>query len=127
MFSKLWFIAAVFVLFSSMAQAQEKEGTITVSGLRQAMAEDSSLVILDVRTPEELTGQLGKIDGALNIPLQQLEDRINELADLKYKNVAVICRSGVRSAKAQKILSDHGIKSKSVAGGMIEFRKTEKE
>lgn len=96
---------------------------ITVQELKDKMKTDTSLVVLDVRTPEELTGPLGKIDGAINIPVDQLESRIGEVEKLKGKDIAVICRSGHRSKRAQGILEKHGIEAMNVLGGMTGYRK----
>lgn len=107
--------------------AQEKDSLksrdITVQQFKDKMKTDTSLVVLDVRTPEELKGPLGKIDGAVNIPVQQLEERIGEVEKLKGKDIAVICRTGHRSKMAQEILDKHGIKALNVVGGMTEYRK----
>lgn len=117
------------MLFYSAGCAQEKDmdssktRDITVEQLKEKMKTDSSLVVLDVRTPEELKGPLGKIDGAVNIPVDQLEERIGEVKKLKDKDIAVICRSGHRSKIAQGILDKHGIKALNVLGGMTEYRK----
>lgn len=117
------------VLLYGVGCAQEKEmdssktRDITVEQLKDKMKTDTSLVVLDVRTPEELKGPLGKIDGAVNIPVDQLENRIAEVEKFKGKDVAVICRSGHRSKRAQGILDSHGIKALNVLGGMTEYRK----
>lgn len=116
-------------LLCGVGCAQEKEmdstksGDITVQQLKEKMKTDTSLVVLDVRTPEELKGPLGKIDGAVNIPVDQLEERVAEVEKLKGKDIAVICRSGHRSKIAQGILDKHGIKALNVLGGMTEYRK----
>ena len=111
-----------FINFLGCAQ-QDKDSTITVWDLKKLMNDDSTLVILDVRTPAELTGSLGKIDNVINIPIQELEDRIGELSIYKEKQIAVICRSGNRSKTGTRILRENGYKAKNVLGGMIEFRK----
>jgi rhodanese-related sulfurtransferase len=105
----------------------DKSKTISVDNFKQMMKEDKSLVILDVRNPDELKGPLGKIDGSINIPLKDLESRISELDPYKDKTIAVICKLGVRSASAQKILIKHGFKSINVKGGMEEYRRSEKD
>lgn len=65
-------------------------------------------IILDVRTLQEFRG--GHIDGAVHIPLDQLE---RNMADLKQKNMPVIacCASGMRSGTAKRILTDAGIEA----------------
>jgi rhodanese-related sulfurtransferase len=113
-----------FINFLGCAQ-QDKDSTITVQDLKKLMNDDSTLVILDVRTPAELAGSLGKIDNVINIPIQELESRIGELKKYKDKEIAVICRSGNRSNTGAKILRENGYKAKNVLGGMIEYRKLE--
>jgi len=111
-----------FINFLGCAQ-QDKDSTMTVRDLKKLMKDDSTLVILDVRTPAELVGPLGKIDNVINIPIQELENRVGELREYKDKEIAVICRSGNRSNTGTRILRENGFKAKNVLGGMIEFRK----
>jgi len=113
-----------FINFLGCAQ-QDKDSTITVQDLKKLMNDDSTLVILDVRTPAELAGSLGKIDSVINIPIQELAGRMNELEKYKDKQIAVICRSGNRSNTGTRILRENGYKAKNVLGGMIEYRKLE--
>jgi len=110
-----------FINFLGYAQ-QDKDSTMTVQDLKKLMKDDSTLVILDVRTPAELVGPLGKIDNVINIPIQELESRIGELKKYKDKEIAVICRSGNRSNIGTKILRENGFNAKNVLGGIIEFR-----
>jgi len=105
---------------------QDKDSTITVEQLRQQMKNDSTIIILDVRTSAELVGPLGKIDKVINIPIQLLESRIGELKKYKDKEIAVICRSGNRSNTGMRILQANGFRAKNVLGGMIEYRRQEK-
>lgn len=113
-----------FINFLGCAQ-QDKDSTITVQDLKKLMNDDSTLVILDVRTPAELAGSLGKIDSVINIPIQELAGRMNELEKYKDKQIVVICRSGNRSNTGTRILRENGYKAKNVLGGMIEYRKLE--
>lgn len=110
--------------FCGCAQ-QDKNNTLTIDELCSKMNSDSTLVILDVRTPQELFGQLGKIDNVINIPVQELEGRVKELENFKEREIAVICRSGNRSNTATQILRKYGFNAKNVLGGMIEYRKQE--
>lgn len=99
----------LFLIFATSVSCQQNslppELNITVNELKQEMVSDSSLIILDVRTPEELVGKLGKIEGVINIPVQSLEERLGELSQFKSNNIAVICRSGNRSVTATRILN----------------------
>ncbi len=108
---------------SCQSSGKSDDFNMTITDLKTKMKSDSSLVILDVRTPQELTGELGQIDGVINIPVQVLDQEINKLEKYKDKNIAVICRSGNRSVTATKILQGKGYKAKNVLGGMIAYRK----
>jgi rhodanese-related sulfurtransferase len=60
--------------------------------------------LLDVRTPGEFAS--GHVDGALNIPVQELAQRMSELP--RDKGVVVYCHSGGRSAAAADMLRQAG-------------------
>jgi rhodanese-related sulfurtransferase len=62
--------------------------------------------IIDVRTPAEFHS--GHPKGALNIPLQNLENKIKDIKKMKQP-ILVCCASGMRSASAKAILEKHGI------------------
>ncbi len=119
----LFVIALVLSNFTACAQTAVPQKDITVTELKKQIKENPDLVILDVRTPEELNGPLGKIDGVVNIPVQQLESRVDELNKYKDKEIAVICRTGHRSSIGTKILLKHGFTNvENVEGGMTAYR-----
>ncbi|MCB9626003.1 MAG: rhodanese-like domain-containing protein [Sandaracinaceae bacterium] len=70
-------------------------------------------LLLDVRTPVEYSG--GHIEGALNIPVQELGKRVSELGP-PSRPVVVYCRSGGRSCAAAEILSKAGYEVVDVGG-----------
>ena len=112
----------MFFTSTNFAQ-QDQSSTITMQQFKEKLKNDKQIIVLDVRTEEELAGPLGKIDNAINIPIQVLEKRINELEPYKDKEITVICRTQNRSAVAVNILQKNGYKAKNVLGGMVEFRK----
>jgi rhodanese-related sulfurtransferase len=116
------FATLFFSFFGFSCGTKQGGGDLSVQELRKNLAR-SDVLLLDVRMPEELTGELGKLDGAINIPVQDLEQRANELNAHKDKQVFVICRSGHRSKTAVKILTERGMKAVSVDGGMRTWRK----
>jgi rhodanese-related sulfurtransferase len=123
---RIFMLLSVFSFLNFLGCAQQdKDSTMTVQDLRELMKDDSTLIILDVRTPAELVGSLGKIDKVINIPIQELNGRMSELEKYKDKQIAVICRSGNRSNTGTRILRDKGFKAKNVLGGMIEYKKLE--
>ena len=105
-----------FAITSFAAEADSTAKNVTVNAFKKEMKANKSIVILDVRMQDELTGPLGKIDGSINIPLQELEKRINELA--KYKN------QDIPSKLAAEILRNHGFKAINVLGGMMAYRQS---
>lgn len=62
--------------------------------------------IVDVRSHEEFMG--GHVAGSINIPLQTITDRMEELKDLTMPLI-LCCASGNRSGQAQHYLSQHGL------------------
>ncbi len=62
--------------------------------------------ILDVRSPEEFMG--GHVAGSVNIPLQEIAQRIEEVRKLKTPLI-LCCASGNRSGQAHRFLSQHAI------------------
>jgi rhodanese-related sulfurtransferase len=75
---------------------------------------DPSLVLLDVRTPEEFNGtapdKFGRIRNAINIPIQELESRLNELDAYRNKEILVYCSHSHRSPQAAWLLNQNGFK-----------------
>ncbi len=68
----------------------------------------SKPLVLDVRTPNEF--HRGHLENAKLIPVQQLEYRLNEIAQYKNKDILVYCRSGNRSTVASQILIQNDFK-----------------
>ena len=62
--------------------------------------------IVDVRTPVEYMG--GNVAGSINIPLQEIQQRFEEVKNLKQPLV-LCCASGNRSGQATQFLSHQGI------------------
>ena len=62
--------------------------------------------IVDVRTPGEFSG--GNVAGSINIPLQELPQRLDEIKQLKT-TLVLCCASGGRSGMATQMLSQQGI------------------
>lgn len=89
-------------------------------GLRQWHLEDAaklprdgSVTLLDTRTVGEFSR--AHIEGFVNIPVDELRERISELES--GKPVYVICQSGLRSYIATRILEGYGFEAWNFAGG----------
>jgi len=77
--------------------------------------------VLDVRGAAEFDGELGHLEGAQLIPLDELRARVSEVkAD---RPVVVVCQTGRRSALGTQILEKAGVtRVANLAGGMVQWR-----
>lgn len=102
---KIGFIVLVMAFSSTVIYSQNKipvTKSRTTQKTKQTTKNETFYV--DVRTPAEFAQ--GSVKGAINIPLDQIE---NQLAKFKgKKNIVVFCRSGNRSSQAKVILEQNG-------------------
>jgi sulfur dioxygenase len=78
------------------------------------------LQLIDVREPAEFEGPLGRIRGAVLIPLADLAQRSTELS--RERPVVTVCRSGARSAQAAVLLQKAGFTDvANLSGGMLRW------
>ncbi|MBS1535135.1 MAG: rhodanese-like domain-containing protein [Bacteroidetes bacterium] len=80
-------------------------------------------ILLDVRTAEEFNGKaephFGSLKNAINLPIQELEQRISELNQFKKSEILVYCSHSHRSPQASYILNQHGFhRVLNLSGGM---------
>jgi phage shock protein E len=83
------------------------------------IVQDKKAVFVDVRTPQEFNE--GHIPSALNIPLDQIMGRLDELEGVEGP-VVLYCRSGNRSGMALHILQAEGFKNLYNGGGIDDLR-----
>jgi len=81
------------------------------------LAEDEAL-LLDVREIGEF--EAGHVEGALNIPLTQLRDRVHELP--KDQKIAVYCQVGQRAYYATRVLRLQGFDAHNLTGGFKTYK-----
>lgn len=99
-------ILIVSALTVSCSQNEIVDGDISQGSLIEQMASGTAPLILDVRTPEEYSA--GHISGAINIPHNNLTDRIDELSEYKDEKIVVHCQSGRRAGLAEGVLREAG-------------------
>lgn len=87
--------------------------TITAQEVESRLNKED-LSIIDVREPFEV--QMGKIPGAVNIPLGTLPENTGKLD--KSKSYIIVCASGGRSMSATSFLEDQGFDAINMMGGM---------
>ncbi|WP_168194543.1 rhodanese-like domain-containing protein [Antarcticibacterium arcticum] len=105
----MYLLVAIFSFNFISCNSKEDKREVTVIKVDEAktiLAEDPNVIILDVRTPEEF--QEGHIEGAVLINF--FDDNFEQQVAMldKDKPVVIYCRSGNRSNKAGKILTDLG-------------------
>jgi len=98
-----WIVVGAFAAVVSAFQIFRRMGQISGEKARELVKSGAKLV--DVRTPGEFSA--GHIDGAVNVPLQELGARLRHLGP-KDKPVVLYCASGTRSAMAKSVLTQAG-------------------
>ena len=91
---------------------------IKIADVQKKINAKNNILLLDVRTVTEFDGPLSHIAGAVLLPIQELEQRVDELNEHKEKEIIVICRSGNRSQTGTRILISHGFNAVNMLGGM---------
>lgn len=81
----------------------------------QEILNKGNYTLIDVREPEELIAN-GAIEGALNIPLGELEEHLEEIKNIEG-NVIFFCRSGRRSGEATELFKEKGFENVYNGGG----------
>ena len=116
---------AIFLLWlparAGQPASQGKVLHLDARGLDLLLQSDPNLLLIDVRTPDELTGPLGKIPQSRNVPMQELKK--NPVQFPRNKTLVLICRTGHRSVEAASLLAEHGYVVYSVDGGIENWRK----
>ena len=93
--------------FAALLAQDAEFPLLTPDELKKLIDAKTKFVFLDVREPKELE-EFGTVDGYVNIPLSQLEKRVNEIP--KDARIVSACQRGVRAKKAAEILSKNGYK-----------------
>ncbi|HWP58494.1 MAG TPA: MBL fold metallo-hydrolase [Candidatus Acidoferrales bacterium] len=109
--------------FPSLAELNQVR-QLTPQEVQAMMAGASPPLLLDVREPEEFTGELGHIPGSVLIPLKELPSRVAELERYHGRQIVAICRAGVRSTTAAAILTGLGFEQVfNLKGGMLDWNR----
>lgn len=111
---KYLFVILSLLVISCQAEAETANGSAQQNAIYQDLSNEefsdgimeNNILLLDVRSPQEYEDL--HIPGAMLIPVQELNQRIEEIESLKDHPVYVYCRSGNRSRTASQILLDNG-------------------
>jgi rhodanese-related sulfurtransferase len=90
---------------------------VSAAEVRAAQERNERFLLLDVRRPDEW--EATHIEGAVLLPLDELEARVEELAEWRAGRVVVHCHHGGRSAKACMLLRAWGFEDvQNLTGGI---------
>ena len=93
---------------------------ISVQETNEKAWSDTNFVLLDVRTPQEFSE--GHLANAILILIQELSQRLGELAPYKDKKVIAYCRTGNRSGRAAELLGTKGFTVFNMEGGILKWK-----
>jgi len=103
-----------------LQRLREKPPRLSAAELRQRLARGEDITVLDVRPAKDYAGELGHVEGSLNIPLGELAERLPELDAVRERPLAVICRTNRMSAQAVEMLRRAGFRKVQLVGdGML--------
>jgi rhodanese-related sulfurtransferase len=100
---------------------QQNIPQITADEVKKAIDEKADVIILDVRTPEEFNRD--HINESINIPVDELINKISEIMPDKNKLIYVYCLSGSRSDFAVNMMKQLGYSNVfSMTSGLLMWR-----
>ncbi len=119
-------IVVLSLITFACGSSTEQETTVEIQQKSptevKAMLADDNVMMIDVRTPEELKTKAYDVDNIVNIPLDEFDQHLKEIP--KNKTIIVACRSGKRSSKAANILLENGYKNiVNLNGGILKWEK----
>lgn len=115
-----------FVVTFSMIFCTKNVDEVSMQQFQDKILNENT-VVLDVRSEEEYFGPLGHIDGAILIPINELENRIEELKKFQDETIYVVCRSGNRSNFGKDLLIENNFKAVNIDGGMLDWKANNSE
>ena len=100
-----------------------KHTNVSPERVCQFIASKPNIILLDVRTKGEFDGtaepNFGTLKNAINIPIDELQNRLSELGAYKGKTILVFCSHSHRSPRASYLLTQNGFKNVvNMEGGM---------
>ena len=116
------YIFSIFIVSFLLMMCSKNNSDVVLMDKFQSEILSENTFVLDDRTEAEFYGPLGHIDGAILIPIDELSLRMNELEDMKDRDIYVVCRSGNRSNVGKNILRENGFNAINVDGGMLAWK-----
>nr|WP_321270290.1 FAD-dependent oxidoreductase [uncultured Tolumonas sp.] len=104
---------------AGMVASNVLKGDAAICHTEELLLGAADQIVLDVRNLPELDVS-GTFPNAINIPLDQLRQRLHELP--KDKEILVTCQVGLRGHVAYRILIQHGFKARNLTGGFKTYQ-----
>ncbi len=115
-------LLAVVAFLPRLIGRLRQKPMVSITELKTRLDNDQDILLLDVRSAEDYTGEQGHIAASTNIPLENLSKRLAEISDYEEKPVIIVCRTDKRSSKAAQLLAQEGFADVHVAkGGMTDW------
>jgi uncharacterized membrane protein YdjX (TVP38/TMEM64 family)/rhodanese-related sulfurtransferase len=96
-------LLAIVIFFPRMIQNFRYQW-VSATELKKMLDNNKDILLLDVRTSEDFNGENKHISGAVSIPLEQLEEKIDKLSENIDKKIILICQTDRKSKKAANLL-----------------------
>lgn len=94
---------------------------ISVQELKERIDQGDAPIMIDVREPHEW--EMQHLEGVQKISLGTLPYKIQDIEEIRDKEVVMICRSGGRSGRATQFLAQQGFtKVRNLTGGMLAWK-----
>jgi len=117
-------LLAIIAFIPRLIGKLRQKPMLDIGQLKQYLDDKKNILLLDVRKSDEFIGEQGHVEGATNIPLEDLPSKIAELGDYEEKTIVTICRTDRRSAQAAQLLARQGFADVHVVkGGMTNWNK----
>jgi len=92
----------------------------------QVLCGNNPFLLVDVR--ESVQYEICSLKPSINIPLQRLQENIEKLREMAFQNpistVYLLCRRGIDSAVATKVLRSAGFRAQNIKGGLVQWTQT---
>ncbi len=104
-------LVAVLPLTAQHAPVEKGAAETEATRLHDQMEQGEKILVIDVRTPKEF--ETGHVPGAVNVPVDELAQKIGEMKVAKDTTIVTICEHGGRSSRAANELHKMGYKTTS--------------
>ncbi|ETX04725.1 MAG: hypothetical protein ETSY2_27175 [Candidatus Entotheonella gemina] len=115
-------VSTLILAVAAIVSGQSQQ--ISQQELLQRIESKQEMLLIDVRTAGEF--RMGRVPGAVNIPLNELAERLGEVRPHPDTGVILYCETGRRAGIAERMLRDAGLDNiRQLEGNMSAWRQSE--